>query len=64
MVTMKLISRTMAYYLLRGERNLCVEKAKIVAKKTGTEAIVWIDPARVAERRAAWAKTFPKKVKK
>jgi hypothetical protein len=51
---MELISKTMVHYLLKGKRNLSVEKAKIVAKKTGTDPIIWIDPLRVEERRAAW----------
>lgn len=57
----KLISTTMLHYLLKGERNLGIERAKMVGKLTGTDPIVWIDPARVLERRAAWGKTFPKK---
>ena len=55
---MELISRSMTYYVLKGERNLSLSKAKIVAKKTGTETMVWMDPARVLERQAAWDKTF------
>jgi len=57
---MELISKTMVHYLLSGQRNLGVNKAKIVAKKTGTDPIIWIDPSRVSERQAAWAKTFTK----
>ena len=60
---MELIGKTMIHYLLRGERNLGIEKAKIVGKKTGTDPIVWIDPSRAIERKAAWAKTFKKSVK-
>lgn len=55
---MKLLSRTMVHYLLKGQRNLGLEKAKIVGKKTGTDPLVWIDPARVIERREAWIKAF------
>lgn len=55
-----LISNVMVHYLLRGEKNLCLAKAKIVAKATNTEILVWIDPSRVLERREAWSRTFPK----
>ena len=48
----------MMYFLLKGQRNLSLAKAKIVAQKTGTDPMVWIDPSRVLERRAAWEKTF------
>jgi len=54
----------MIHYLLRGERNLSFEKAKIVGKKTGTDPIIWIDPSRVMERKAAWGAAFPKRGKK
>ena len=60
---MKLLSRTMVHYLLKGQRNLGLEKAKIVGKKTGTDPLVWIDPARVIERREAWIKAFGGDVK-
>lgn len=60
---MELISKTTIHYLLKGKRNLGVEKAKIMAKRTGTDPIVWIDPSRVLERISAWEKTF-KTVKK
>lgn len=61
---MQLISTTMTHYLLKGKRNLSVDKAKVVAKMTGTDPIIWIDPARASERRTAWSKTFNKGVKK
>ena len=48
----------MVHYLLKGQRNLGLEKAKIVGKRTGTDPLVWIDPARVIERREAWLKAF------
>ncbi len=51
----------MMYFLLKGERNLSLAKAKIVAKKTGTDPLIWIDPACVLERRAAWKKAFGEK---
>ncbi len=57
---MELISKTMVHYLLSGQRNLGISKAKIVGKKTGTDPLIWIDPARVSERQAAWKKTFKK----
>ena len=57
---MELISRTMGYYLLKGQRNLSLAKAKIMGRRTGTDPMVWIDPARVLERREAWSKTFGK----
>jgi len=46
----------MKYYLLRGERNLSVGKAKQMAEETGTDPMVWLDPERAEERREAWAK--------
>lgn len=55
-----LVCNTTVHYLLRGERNLSLAKAKIVAKATNTEILVWMDPARVLERREAWSKAFPK----
>jgi len=55
---MELIGRTMVHYLLTGKRNLSIEKAKIVAKRTGTDPVIWLDPARVADRQVAWKKTF------
>ena len=58
---MELISKTMVHYLLKGKRNLGIEKAKLIGKKTGTDPVVWIDPSKVLERQAAWEKTFGKK---
>ena len=55
---MELISKTMVHYLLKGKRNLGIAKAKLIAKKTGTDPLVWVDPARVVERQEAWKKTF------
>ena len=55
-----LFSKTTEHYLLTGERNLGIEKAKIVAKLTKTDPLIWIDPARVMERQVAWKATFPK----
>lgn len=55
---MELLSKTMIHYLLKGKRNLGIENAKIIAKKTKTDVVVWIDPARVLERQEAWRKTF------
>ena len=57
---MDLVSRSMVYFLLKGQRNLSLAKAKIMGKRTGTDPMVWIDPARVLERREAWSKTFGK----
>ena len=61
---MKLISTAMVNFVLNGKRNLSVAKAKIVAKKTKTDPMVWIDPAGAPLRRAAWEKAFPKKERK
>lgn len=58
---MNLISNTMVHYLLKGKRNLSIEKAKLLGKRTGTDPLVWVDPARTPERRPAWEKTFNKK---
>jgi cytochrome P450 len=55
-----LLGPTTVHYLLRGERNLSLAKAKRVAKATNSEILVWMDPARVLERREAWSKAFPK----
>jgi len=55
-----LIKPTMIHYVLTGERNLGVEKAKVVAKYTKTDPMVWLDKSRVGERRKAWEKAFPK----
>ena len=57
---MELVSRSMIYFLLKGQRNLSLAKAKIMGRRTGTDPMVWIDPARVLERREAWAKTCGK----
>lgn len=53
-----LISKTMVHYLLKGERNLNIGKAKIIGKMTSTDPIIWIDPSRVFERQSAWRATF------
>ena len=50
------LSTTMKHYLLRGERNLSLGKAKEMAEITGTDVLLWMDPARAEERREAWAK--------
>ena len=55
---MQLISKTMKYYLLKGQRNLGLDKSKVVAKATKTDVMVWIDPARWPERKAAWESAF------
>lgn len=52
------ISKTMVHYLLKGERNLNIEKAKSIGKMTSTDPIIWIDPTRVLERQSAWRATF------
>ena len=53
---MKLVSDVMIHYLLRGELNLSVGKAKIMGKKTNSDPIIWIDPTRVSDRQKAWKK--------
>jgi plasmid maintenance system antidote protein VapI len=55
---MELIGRTMVYYLLTGKRNLSLNKAKVLAAKTGTDPLLWMDRDRAAERREVWAKVF------
>ena len=54
----QIMGRTMLYYVLRGERNLGLNKAKLAAKATGTDAIIWIDPAKAGERKKAWERSF------
>lgn len=53
----------MKNYVLSGKRNLGITKAKIVAAKTGTDPLLWVDPARAVERRPAWEKAFGKQQK-
>jgi plasmid maintenance system antidote protein VapI len=55
---MELIGRTMIHYLLKGQRNLSLNKAKVLAAKTGTDPLLWMDRDRAAERREVWAKVF------
>ena len=57
------LSATMEYYLLKGERNLSLSKAKEVARLTTTDVLLWLDPARAEERREAWAKLGEKEGK-
>lgn len=57
---MKILSKSMVNAVLSNKRNLGLDKAKVVAKATGTDLIVWIDPARAMERRPAWEKAFGK----
>lgn len=52
--TMQLVSESMMKKVLSGERNLSLAKAKIMASRTGTQELVWIDATRAAERRTAW----------
>jgi transcriptional regulator with XRE-family HTH domain len=50
------LSRSMVSRLLRGERNLSLKKAKIMAELTGSDIMVWIDPNNKEKRVEAWGR--------
>ena len=43
-------------YILAGERNLGLRRAKLVAQLLSTSLEVWIDPEKTTERQRAWEK--------
>jgi len=41
-------------YVLKGERNLAIHKAKLVSQLLNTDVIVWIETGRSLDRQSAW----------
>jgi len=41
-------------YILAGERNLSIKKAKLVSQLLSTDVLVWMDSEQVHRRKAAW----------
>jgi transcriptional regulator with XRE-family HTH domain len=56
-----MLSASQKSLVLSGKRNLSISVAKRIAEATGTDPIVWVDPERVNERRAAWESYEKKK---
>lgn len=43
-------------YVLSGERNLSLKKARLVAELLNTDVLVWLDQSKLMERQTAWQK--------
>jgi ribosomal protein L32 len=56
-----MLSASQKSLVLSGKRNLSVSVAKRIAEATESDPLVWIDPERAGERRAAWERYERKK---